>query len=166
MFFPEELHGLTRTITAQKGAYASPDKLVSASAYERVFQHENVLLVDSTGVIYEGRPDINPDHPRFNPYKAYFAQTTDARTLADAMEGTDAFAGVSVAGIVTQDMVRAMADYMALAAGVPEAELERLLQQQALGLSAAMALINLEDAAASPTQVSRCPSQVTLRPSL
>ena len=44
MFFPEEIHGLTRTITAQKGSYASPDKLVSSSAYEKVFQHENVLL--------------------------------------------------------------------------------------------------------------------------
>ncbi len=44
MFFPEEIHGLTRTITAQKGSYASPDKLVSASAFEKVFQHENVLL--------------------------------------------------------------------------------------------------------------------------
>ncbi len=44
MFFPEDIHDLTNTITAQKGTYVSPDKLVSASPYERVFQHENVLM--------------------------------------------------------------------------------------------------------------------------
>jgi hypothetical protein len=44
MFFPEDIHDLTKTITAQKGVYSSPDKLISASPHERVFQHENVLL--------------------------------------------------------------------------------------------------------------------------
>jgi hypothetical protein len=44
MFFPEEIHDIARTITLQKGAYGSPDKLVSASPWERIRQRENVLL--------------------------------------------------------------------------------------------------------------------------
>ena len=63
---------------------------------------ENILLVDSTGVIHRQRDGMNP-------YKARFAKETSARTLADALQGADVFVGVSVAGIVTQDMVRSMA---------------------------------------------------------
>jgi malate dehydrogenase (oxaloacetate-decarboxylating)(NADP+) len=44
-----------------------------------------------------------------NPYKERFAVETDARTLADAMRGADAFAGVSLKGLVTQEMVKTMA---------------------------------------------------------
>jgi photosystem II stability/assembly factor-like uncharacterized protein len=44
MFFPEDVHQITRTVTAQKGVYASPDKLVSASPWEEVRQRENVLV--------------------------------------------------------------------------------------------------------------------------
>ncbi len=65
---------------------------------------ENLLLVDSKGVIYKGRTE------GMNPYKERFAVETDARTLADAMRGADVFAGVSVAGLVTQEMVKSMAD--------------------------------------------------------
>ncbi len=65
---------------------------------------ENLLLVDSKGVIYKGRTE------GMNPYKERFAVETDARTLADAMRGADAFAGVSVAGLVTKDMVKSMAE--------------------------------------------------------
>lgn len=71
---------------------------------------ENVILCDSKGVIFKGREDINPDHPRYNKYKAEFASETSARTLADAMVGADAFCGVSVADVVTKDMVRSMSD--------------------------------------------------------
>ena len=66
---------------------------------------ENLLMVDSKGVLWKGRGDEGS-----NPYKDKFFQETDCRTLADAMKGADAFAGVSVAGILTQDMVRTMAD--------------------------------------------------------
>jgi malate dehydrogenase (oxaloacetate-decarboxylating)(NADP+) len=66
---------------------------------------ENILMVDSRGVIYEGRKD------GMNPYKARFARPTDARNLADALQGADAFVGVSMAGLVTQEMVRSMADH-------------------------------------------------------
>ncbi len=71
---------------------------------------ENVILCDSKGVIYKDREDIDPEHPRYNKYKAEFASDTDARTLDDAMIGADAFCGVSVADTVTQDMVRSMTD--------------------------------------------------------
>ncbi len=65
---------------------------------------ENLVLCDSKGVIYQGRTD------GMNPYKAAFASATDARTLAEAMVGADAFVGVSVAGAVTPEMAQSMAD--------------------------------------------------------
>jgi len=67
-------------------------------------RHENMFLTDTGGVIYKGRPQ------KMNPYKEYFAQETEFRTLADAMNGADVFLGVSVKGIVTKEMVRSMAD--------------------------------------------------------
>ena len=65
---------------------------------------ENVIMVDSKGVIYKGRKE------GMNPYKAEFAIETSARTLADAMKGADCFSGLSQAGIVTQAMVKSMND--------------------------------------------------------
>ena len=67
-------------------------------------KRENVLMTDSLGVIYEGRTE------RMNPYKARLAARTDKRTLEEALDGADAFVGVSAAGLVTKDMVRSMAD--------------------------------------------------------
>ncbi|NLG69901.1 MAG: NADP-dependent malic enzyme, partial [Firmicutes bacterium] len=67
-------------------------------------RRENILMVDSKGVIYEGRTE------GINPYKARFARPTSRRTLAEAMEGADVFLGLSAAGLVTPDMVRAMGD--------------------------------------------------------
>jgi malate dehydrogenase (oxaloacetate-decarboxylating)(NADP+) len=63
---------------------------------------ENILMVDTKGVIYEGRTE------GMNKYKAPFAQPTEARTLADAMVGADVFIGLSSKGLLTQDMVRTM----------------------------------------------------------
>ena len=63
----------------------------------------NIIMVDSQGVIYEGRTE------GMNPYKAQFAVPTDKRTLEEAMEGADVFLGLSAAGLVTQEMVRSMA---------------------------------------------------------
>ncbi len=65
---------------------------------------ENIILCDTTGVIYKGREDHMTD------LKREYAAETDARTLADAMKGADVFLGLSVGGIVTQDMIRVMAD--------------------------------------------------------
>ncbi|MBX3046065.1 MAG: NADP-dependent malic enzyme [Anaerolineales bacterium] len=64
---------------------------------------ENVLLVDSKGVVYKGRTD------GMNQYKEEFAVETKARTLADAMNGADVFYGLSVGGLLTPEMVKTMA---------------------------------------------------------
>jgi malate dehydrogenase (oxaloacetate-decarboxylating)(NADP+) len=66
-------------------------------------RRQNILMVDSQGVIYAGR------EKGMNEYKARFAAETEARSLAEAMQGADVFIGLSVADVVTQDMVRAMA---------------------------------------------------------
>lgn len=71
---------------------------------------ENVTLCDSRGVIYRGREDTDPAHPRYNPYKVRFAHPTQARTLAEAMIRADVFCGCSKGNVVSQDMVRSMAD--------------------------------------------------------
>ncbi len=63
----------------------------------------NVVLCDTKGVIYQGRKD------GMNQWKSAYASKTKARTLAEALEGADAFFGLSAKGAVTQDMVRAMA---------------------------------------------------------
>jgi len=65
---------------------------------------DNLLMVDSKGVMYEGRGD------KFNQYKAQFVRKTDCRTLADALKGADVFVGVSVADTVTGEMVKTMND--------------------------------------------------------
>ncbi len=65
---------------------------------------ENILMIDSRGVMYKGRNE------GLNKYKEEFVSETSARTLADALVGADVFAGLSQAGIVTQEMVKSMAD--------------------------------------------------------
>lgn len=65
---------------------------------------ENILMCDSKGVIYKGREE------GMNEYKAEFAQETDDRSLADALNGSDVFVGLSVADVVSKDMVRSMAE--------------------------------------------------------
>jgi len=65
---------------------------------------ENITLCDSRGVIYSGRTE------GMNEHKAQFARETDARNLADAIQGADVFVGLSQAGLVDEDMVRSMAD--------------------------------------------------------
>ncbi|WOI53149.1 NADP-dependent malic enzyme [Parvularcula sp. LCG005] len=65
--------------------------------------HENVLVCDSKGVIYKGRTD------RVNQWQSAHAVETDKRTLAEAMDGADVVFGLSVAGAISQDMVKSMA---------------------------------------------------------
>jgi malate dehydrogenase (oxaloacetate-decarboxylating)(NADP+) len=82
---------------------------------------ENITLVDSKGVVYRGRGE------RMTPEKEEFAVDTEARTLADAMRGADVMVGLSVAGLVTQDMVRSMAEnpiVFAMANPTPEISYE------------------------------------------
>ena len=66
--------------------------------------HENAILCDSLGVIYQGREE------RMNQWKSGHAADTPARTLEDAMQGADVFFGLSVKGALTPKMVAAMAD--------------------------------------------------------
>ncbi|MBL8115828.1 MAG: NADP-dependent malic enzyme [Acidobacteria bacterium] len=78
---------------------------------------ENILMVDRKGVIWNGRTD------NMNPYKQRFARDTDLRTIEQALEGADAFIGVSSAGLVTGDMIKRMARdpiVFAMANPVPE----------------------------------------------
>ena len=65
--------------------------------------HDNCMLVDTKGVVYEGRTE------GMNQWKSAHAVRTKARTLADAMEGADVFYGLSVKGAVDQKMVKSMA---------------------------------------------------------
>ncbi|HIE57319.1 MAG TPA: NADP-dependent malic enzyme, partial [Anaerolineales bacterium] len=65
---------------------------------------ENVLMLDSRGVLYKGRTN------GMNKYKEMFTVETDARTLEDAMRGADVFFGLSVADVLTPEMVKSMAD--------------------------------------------------------
>jgi malate dehydrogenase (oxaloacetate-decarboxylating)(NADP+) len=66
-------------------------------------KQENLLLVDSKGVVYKGRSE------GMNSFKERFAIETTKRTLADALEGADLFAGLSTGGLVKKEMVKAMA---------------------------------------------------------
>ena len=64
---------------------------------------ENIWVTDLAGVVYEGRTELMDDDKR------QFAQVTDQRTLAEAIEGADVFLGLSAGGVLKQDMVRKMA---------------------------------------------------------
>lgn len=104
---------------------AGASGIACAEHYIRLgVKRENVILCDSKGVVYEGRAE------GMNPYKARLASTTSARTLAEALKGADVFAGLSVPGCLTQEMVRSMADrpiIFALANPVPEISYEEAM---------------------------------------
>jgi malate dehydrogenase (oxaloacetate-decarboxylating)(NADP+) len=97
---------------------AGASAIATATHYERLgVKREHIILCDRAGVIYEGRSG------RMDPYKARFANRTDARTLAEALVDADVFVGLSAAGAMTQDMVEKMARdpiVFALANPVPE----------------------------------------------
>ena len=82
---------------------------------------ENIVMLDSKGVISQDRQDLNEQ-------KRFFATSrTDIRTLADAVAGADVFVGLSKGNVLTKDMVRSMADspaIFALANPVPEISYE------------------------------------------
>ena len=67
-------------------------------------KHENVLMCDRSGVVYQGRED------GMNQWKSAHAVKTDARTLADALKGADVFLGLSAAKAMSTDMLKSMAD--------------------------------------------------------
>lgn len=79
--------------------------------------HQNIILTDRQGVIYQGRSES------MNQWKSAHAVKTDARTLDEAIEGADVFLGLSVAGALTKEMVSRMAPrpiIFAMANPVPE----------------------------------------------
>jgi malate dehydrogenase (oxaloacetate-decarboxylating)(NADP+) len=67
------------------------------------FKPDNVMLCDTKGVIYQGRKE------GMNQWKSAHAVKTDRRDLAEALNGADAFFGLSQKGALTQDMVASMA---------------------------------------------------------
>lgn len=97
---------------AGAAAIACLDLLVSLG-----LKKENIYVCDSRGVIYEGREENLEEN------KARFAQVTELRTLGDAVAGADIFLGCSAKGVLTQNMVKSMADsplILALANPDPE----------------------------------------------
>lgn len=82
---------------------------------------ENIVMLDSKGVISTERTDLNEQ-------KKYFATSrTDIHTLAEAVKDADVFLGLSKGNVLTQDMVRSMAKdpiVFALANPVPEISYE------------------------------------------
>ncbi len=66
--------------------------------------HEQVTMIDRTGVIYAGRTE------GMNQWKSAHAVKTDARTLEEAIKGADAVIGLAAAGSITKEMVASMAD--------------------------------------------------------
>ena len=82
---------------------------------------ENILMLDSKGVITKERTDLNEQ-------KRFFAtDRTDVHTLAEAIKGADVFLGLSRGNVLTQNMVRSMAPspiVFALANPVPEISYE------------------------------------------
>ncbi len=65
--------------------------------------HNNVIMCDSKGVIYQGRTE------GMNQWKSAHAVKTDKRTLTEALDGADVFLGLSVKGAVTGEMIKTMA---------------------------------------------------------
>ncbi|MEM5370641.1 NADP-dependent malic enzyme [Paraburkholderia azotifigens] len=77
----------------------------------------NTLVIDSKGVIYEGRGNLDASKERYQA-------STDARTLGDAMHGCDVFLGCSSAGVLKPEMVATMAGKpLILALANPEPEI-------------------------------------------
>jgi len=89
-------------------------------------KRENIMLCDSRGVVYKGRTE------GMNKYKERFLVETDARTLSDAVRGADVFYGLSVANVMTPDMVKSMAkDPIIFAMANPDPEIRPELAKEA-----------------------------------
>ena len=108
---------ISRATVVFSGAGAAA--IATAEHYVRLgVARENIILCDRQGVVRADRPASEMD-----PYKARFATRRDVTDIADALKGADVFVGLSVAGAVTREMVKTMADrpiIFALANPVPE----------------------------------------------
>jgi malate dehydrogenase (oxaloacetate-decarboxylating)(NADP+) len=90
-------------------------------------KRENIMLVDSKGVVYKGRPD------GMNKYKDRLAGDDKGhRTLADAVRGADVFYGLSVANVLSPEMVKSMAERpIIFAMANPDPEIKYELAKEA-----------------------------------
>ncbi len=97
---------------------AGASAIATAGHYVRLgVKQEHIIMCDKAGPIYKGRTE------HMDPYKARFANETEARTLKEALVGADVFVGLSAAGAVTGGMLLGMARdpiIFALANPVPE----------------------------------------------
>lgn len=86
---------------------------------------ENIVMLDSKGVIHSGRTNLNEQKQEFATSR------TDIRTLEEAISGADVFLGLSKGNILTQDMIKSMSDkpiVFALANPVPEISYEDAME--------------------------------------
>ena len=98
---------------AGAAALACLNQLVSLGANPR-----NIWVTDIEGVVYSGREKL------MDPWKAVFAQETEARTLAEVIPDADIFLGLSAGGVLKPEMVKAMAqDPLILALANPNPEI-------------------------------------------
>ena len=87
--------------------------------------HENAILCDSKGPIYIGRDE------NINQWKAAHAVDTDARSLADAIKGSDIFLGLSVKDALTEEMLKTMnKDPIVFAMANPDPEIDPKLAKE------------------------------------
>ena len=115
-------HGEVRIVISGAGASAIS---CAELAIRWGVKRENIMLVDSKGVVHSGRTDLNK-------YKQRFILDTDARTLADAVRGADVFYGLSVANVLSPDMVKSMAkDPIVFAMANPDPEINPDLAKEA-----------------------------------
>ena len=78
---------------------------------------ENLIMTDIDGVIYKGRPGLNPVHESL-------AADTPFRTLKEAIAGADVFMGVSAKGVLKPEMLQSMAkDPIVFAMANPDPEI-------------------------------------------
>ncbi len=90
-------------------------------------KRENIMLVDTKGVVYKGRKE------GMNKYKEMLAVDDKGhRTLADAVKGADVFYGLSVANVLSPEMVKTMAqDPIIFAMANPDPEIKPELAREA-----------------------------------
>ena len=119
----KELNNVTVVVVgAGASAFACAEHYVALGV-----ERSNIKMVDSQGIITKARLDRG----ELNVYKAKFAAECPDGQLVDAMKGADVLLGLSKGGLVTQEMVAAMADkpiIFALANPTPEIMPEEILE--------------------------------------
>jgi malate dehydrogenase (oxaloacetate-decarboxylating)(NADP+) len=108
-------------VGAGAAALACLDMLVTLG-----LSKERIVVADNFGVVYAGRPE------GMDPYKARYAHTTGARTLADVIDGADIFLGLSAGRVVAPALIGRMAPRpLVFALANPEPEILPELVRQA-----------------------------------